>query len=75
EIVTGTDSVYALPVDAIVKTETGHVVLVLNKKDDETYFFDKKAVNIGRQYNGLYEILSDKIDGEIIVKGLYNISL
>ena len=75
EIVTGTDSVYALPVDAVIKTETGHVVLVLNKKDDDTYFFDKTAVNIGRQYKGLCEILSGKIDGEIVVNGLYNISL
>lgn len=75
EIVTGTDSVYALPVDAIVKTENGYVVLALNKKDNEKYYFDKKVVNIGRQYNGLYEILNGKVDGEIVVNGLYNISL
>ncbi len=75
EIITGTDSVYSLPESAILKTETGNSILILEKKEGDTYFFKKSKVNTGRQQDGFIEILDGEIDGKIIVKGTYNITL
>ncbi len=75
EIITGTDSVYSLPESAILKTETGNSILILEKKEGETYFFKESNVNTGRRKDGYIEILDGEIDGKIIVKGTYNITL
>lgn len=73
EIITGIDTVNALPSDAIIKTETGHFVLVLIKKEADIYYFDKTEVGTGRQYKGFTEIQNKEIEGRIAVKGIYNI--
>jgi cobalt-zinc-cadmium efflux system membrane fusion protein len=75
EIITGIDTVTALPSAAIIKNEDKNYILVLNKKENENYYFDKVEVKIGRQHQGFSEIPEAKIEGEIIVKGVYNISL
>lgn len=74
-IVTNTDTVSALPTDAIIKNETGNYVLVLNKQQDNKYLFDKVEVQPGRQSGGYTEIKGGKIEGKVLVKGGYNITL
>ncbi len=73
QIVTGTDTVYALPSEAIIKTETGNYILVMEKHDDNKYFFNKVEINTGRQFNGYTEILGTRPNGEVLVKGVYNV--
>lgn len=73
EIITHLDTAYALPSDAILKTETGHAVLVLQKQEGEEYFFEKVDVSTGRINKGYTEILGKPIEGRILVKGVYNV--
>lgn len=75
EIITRIDTVQALPNEAIIKTETGYVVLMLEKQEKEIYFFKKTDVRIGRQHKGYTEVLTDIGNSKIITKGVYNIQL
>ena len=75
EIVTSIDTVYALPTNAILSSETGKFILVLKKQEDDKYLFEKLEVNTGRQYNEFTELMGKKIDHVIATKGVYNISL
>ena len=74
EIITSTDAVPAIPTDAIVKTETSNVILVLEKQENEIYYFKKVEVNIGKQQNSFSEILDNSIEGSVLTKGAYNIN-
>lgn len=74
-IVTGTDTVNALPTEAIIKTETGHVILVVGKQENDRFLFNKLEVTTGRQNNGFTEIVRPETDAAIAVKGIYNVSL
>lgn len=75
EIILSTDTVNALPSEAIINSDSKHFILALNKKEDTKYFFDKIEVNIGLQYNGYTEIINPKIDGLVALEGVYNIQL
>ncbi len=74
EIITSVDTANALPSDAIIKTETANVILVLAKQENEIYYFKKVEVLVGKQQNGFSEILGNKIDGSVLTKGAYNIN-
>ena len=73
EIITKVDTVYALPNNAILKTETGKKVLVLVKKDEEKYFFEAVSIKTGRENKGFTEVLDNEIFGQVLVDGVYNI--
>ncbi len=75
EIITRTDTVNALPSEAIIKNENDYFVLVLNKQEDSKYFFNKIQVKTGRQFEGFTEIIEPEIQGLILTRGVYNISL
>jgi len=75
EIITSTDSMSALPDEAIMKTETGHVVLVLDRQEDDTWYFTPVKVTVGRQHNGYSEIVADNIPEKVLIKGVYHINL
>ncbi|MGQ1946457.1 efflux RND transporter periplasmic adaptor subunit [Geofilum sp. OHC36d9] len=75
EIILSTDTVNALPAEAIINSDSKYFILALNKKEDAKYYFDKIEVNIGQQYNGYTEIINPKIDGLVALKGVYNIQL
>jgi len=75
EIITGIDTVTALPSEAIIKSEAEYFILVLDKQDEAGYLFKKVKVEPGRQYNGYTEISGLKVDGQIATKGVYNISV
>ncbi len=75
EIITGSEMANALPVDAIIKTDEGNMVLILEKETSDAYFFRKEKVQTGRQNKGYVEILGDKFNGKILTVNAYNISL
>lgn len=75
EIITKTDTVTALPSEAIIKNENGYFILILNKQENGKYLFSKVEVSAARQYDGYTEINVPKIDGLILTNGVYNISL
>jgi cobalt-zinc-cadmium efflux system membrane fusion protein len=75
EIITNTEPVMALPSGAVIKNENGYFVLVLDKQESERYFFRKAEVKIGKQQEGFTEIMEPRIDGPILTKGVYNLSL
>jgi len=74
-IVTKTYEAHAIPSDAIIKTESGYAVLVLEKKENDNYYFNQVEVSIGKQQNGYSEIVGDKISGKVLAKGVYNINI
>lgn len=74
-IVTQSDSIQALPSEAILQTEKGQVVLMLHKQDDEGYLFVSTPIKTGRQYNSYTEILEAPAHGQFLMAGLYNMVL
>ena len=75
EIITNKYTVKALPTNAIIKNENENFILVLNKQKDGKYLFDKVKVKTGKLHEGFTEINELNIDGLILTKGVYNISL
>lgn len=75
ELIVSSSRVSAVPSEAVVQSEAGPVVLLLEKKEKGKYYFNPLHVVIGRQMNGYTEIKSDAIKGEILVKGLNTIQL
>lgn len=73
EIIIQTDTVYAIPSDAIVKTETGHFILVLEKQESDQYFFKKANITPGQMNKGYTKILGKPVEGKILVSGGYNV--
>src|SRR5690554_6779161 len=74
-IVTQSDSIQALPSEAILQTEAGPVVLLLQKQDDEGYHFVPTPIKTGRQYKSHTEILDGPVRGQFLTAGLYNLVL
>lgn len=74
EVITGIDTVNAIPSDALIKTESGYAVLVLKKQENEKYYFLKTDVKIGREQGLFSEIVEPEITGTLITKGAYNIT-
>lgn len=75
EIITGTDSVTALPDEAIIKTESSNLILVLDKQENGSYYFSPVEVTLGRQYNGYSEIVKGTAHKKILKTGVYNINI
>ncbi len=75
DIITGSDTVNALPKSALIKSENSYYILLLNKQDSNKYSFTKQAVSIGREYKDFCEILENISDGLILTKGGYYIAI
>lgn len=75
EIITSSDSVSALPDEAVITTETGSLVLVLDKQEDDNWYFTPVEVTVGRQFNGYSEIVTETIHNKILTRGLYNVTI
>jgi len=73
EIITASERVAALPDEAVIQTEAGHVVLALEQQEEGRYLFQPIEVIIGRQQGGYTEILSGLVHQQILKKGVYNI--
>lgn len=74
EIVTGSDSVAALPDEAIIKTESSNIILVVERRENDSWYFTPVEVTVGRQFNGYSEIVSGATNKQIVTAGVYNIN-
>jgi len=76
EIFTTTDSLPALPKEAIVDLEDRHYVLLKTGEDTSGIKFDKKEIQIGKTANGFTEIKKPgdfNKNSEFLVKGAFNL--
>ena len=74
-IITQIDTVTVLPKSAVIKSENTYFILALKNRDSNQYVFTKQVVGIGREYKEYFEILDNEIDGSVLVRGGYYISL
>ncbi|NCT17898.1 MAG: efflux RND transporter periplasmic adaptor subunit [Flavobacteriaceae bacterium CG_4_8_14_3_um_filter_34_10] len=76
EIYTKTDSLYALPNEAIVTLENKHYVLLKTNQDAKGVYFEKQEIQIGKSSKGYTEIKkSESIqeNSELLIKGAFNL--
>lgn len=74
KIITGQAKSLALPTESIVSLDDKNYVLVLDTKEKNIYYFDRREVETGDNYNGFTEIKnsSDFKSGEqLLVKGAF----
>ncbi len=74
QIITGKNKTWALPTESIVSLDDKNYVLELNSKEKGIYYFDRKEVETGENYNGFTEIKNPGEIGEgaeILVKGAF----
>ena len=76
EIFTTTDSLSALPNEAIVDLENKHYILIKTGEDTGGIKFDEKEIQVGRTANGYTEIKNAEDfnkNSEFLVKGAFNL--
>jgi cobalt-zinc-cadmium efflux system membrane fusion protein len=64
----------ALPSEALIKSGKDYYVLLIEKSDNEAYYFRKQKVTIGRISKGFTEITEDTDLTKVLIKGVYNLS-
>jgi cobalt-zinc-cadmium efflux system membrane fusion protein len=74
-VITKSDSVTAVPEDAVIKSEGNSYLLEIVKNENGNYYLKKIKVSPGRIYNGFVELIDQPETGKIITKGAYNIGL
>ncbi|MDO9256186.1 MAG: efflux RND transporter periplasmic adaptor subunit [Bacteroidales bacterium] len=65
----------ALPTESLIKSGKDYYVLLVEKSDNEAYYFRKQKVNIGRSSKGFTEIVDGDDLPKVLLKGIYNLSL
>lgn len=75
DIIAHTDSVPAVPDEALIKSDADYFVLVLDKQANGRYVFSPANVSIGRRENGYTELLEPIITGQLLVKGAYGLDV
>ncbi|PKP25377.1 MAG: efflux RND transporter periplasmic adaptor subunit [Bacteroidetes bacterium HGW-Bacteroidetes-2] len=76
EIYTSTDSLLALPNEAIVAINDKYFTLLKTKEDDQGMYFERKEIQIGKTANGFTEIinyLNFNENSAFLVKGAFNL--
>jgi cobalt-zinc-cadmium efflux system membrane fusion protein len=76
EIFTTSDSLPALPNEAIVNLEDKHYVLIKTGEDTDGIKFDRKEIQVGKTANGFTEIKKPgefNKNSEFLVKGAFNL--
>lgn len=68
-------SLLAIDHEAVLKSDNKNYVLVLQKEDEQRYYFKKTAVKIGETNAKYTEIKSPQIQNKILTKGAYFINL
>jgi len=74
-IITGSKTVWALPVDALVKEDEENFVLIQQSSNDNEYIFRKVKVQTGVRNGDSIEIIPDKSvtpASVLLLKGTYN---
>jgi len=75
EITTASDSVFALPVNAILQSDNSNFILSLEEETSESYLFKMLTVKTGRKTRDYVEIMDKPITSKILLKGVYNIAV
>lgn len=75
EIITGSDTVSAVPRSAVIKTETHSYVLVLEQKEGNIYRFRPHKVDIGKSDEKNIELLNFDDNLTILLEGGHNLSI
>jgi len=73
-IITGSNTVWALPVDALITEEEGNFLLLLQSSDENGYLFRKAKVQTGKRNGDFMEIIPDESvtpSSSILLKGAY----
>ncbi len=74
-VYTKIDSVLAVPETAVVYAENNAYLLMYEKEEDTSFFFQKVKVTTGRIANNYIEITDQLPKGNLLVKGIYNIQI
>lgn len=72
-IITAVDTVWAVPEEAVLKSDDEFFVLSLANEEEEVFHFNRIKVNVGRVDQGYAEVSSDSDLGQIITHGVYNV--
>lgn len=72
-IITGTDTVTAVPEESVVKSGDDTYLLSLVKNENDNYYLRRVKVDLGRIDKGYVEIVDNPGVTTILTKGVYNI--
>lgn len=73
EILTAVDSLWAIPETSVLESGNDFYILRYANEDDETYYFEKIKVNVGRKSNNYIELTEQMPLGKILLGGMYNV--
>lgn len=74
-VITNSDSVTAVPEEAVLKSDDNSYLLEFVKSENGNYYLQKTKVNPGRIYKGYVELLNQADIGKILTRGVYNINI
>ncbi len=72
QIITGERQALGLPTEAVVKVGEEYRVYALQRKDGDTYLFKSVKISVGEQSSQNIELKGDVPQGQLLVKGVYN---
>lgn len=75
EILTSSDTLFALPQEAVINIEDRYFVLVKKSNKAGASTFERKEVVVGKSGNGFYEILNYEAlqHADVLLKGAFNL--
>jgi len=73
EITLSSDTVAALPTDAIIQADDLSYALLLKNETDSSYLFQKVNIQKGRSTKDFIEVKNKIRSGKIVTKGVYNV--
>lgn len=73
DIFASLDTVLAVPETAIINSENEQYLLMLEKEESVTYYFNKIEINTGRKANNYIELTGQKPLKRVLLSGTYNI--
>ena len=73
DIITDSKKSLALPKKAIIEIDENYFILVLMKKENDTFYFEKMKVNLGVQTETFVAILNpdDFLNEKILIEGAF----
>ena len=74
QIIIASDSVPAIPQNAVFTIGNNHYILIKIAEDENKYKFEKKKISTGKSSGDYVEIL-EQIEEEILTNGTYNINI
>lgn len=76
DIITNSAFAKALPSESIIVVDEVSYILVLDKKEGETYYFNQEEVEVSETYDG-FSIIKNKngfkLDAQFLTKGTFNL--